>query len=73
MFLASRRDTLKLVAGTAVIAMAGAFLAPVKAALASDQFSLTRVRNATLRIDYAGIRFLIDPMFASKGATPGFE
>ncbi len=34
---------------------------------------ITQVRNATLLIHYAGIRFLIDPMLAPKGAYPGFE
>lgn len=34
---------------------------------------IRQIRNATLVIDYAGIRFLIDPWFAPKGAIPGFE
>ncbi|MGY3903476.1 MBL fold metallo-hydrolase [Aeromonas lusitana] len=34
---------------------------------------ITQVRNATLLLHYAGIRFLIDPMLAPKGAYPGFE
>ncbi|MFM1664487.1 MBL fold metallo-hydrolase [Aeromonas salmonicida] len=33
---------------------------------------ITQVRNATLLIDYAGTRFLIDPMLASKGTLPAF-
>nr|WP_314420174.1 MBL fold metallo-hydrolase [uncultured Erwinia sp.] len=33
---------------------------------------LTQIRNATLRLDYAGKTFLIDPMLADKGALPGF-
>lgn len=33
---------------------------------------ITQVRNATLRIDYAGTRFLIDPMLSAKGAFEGF-
>jgi L-ascorbate metabolism protein UlaG (beta-lactamase superfamily) len=33
---------------------------------------LTQIRNATLRLEYAGVRFLIDPMFADKDAWPGF-
>ncbi|WP_081855684.1 MBL fold metallo-hydrolase [Sphingomonas sp. UNC305MFCol5.2] len=35
--------------------------------------SLTQVRNATLRIDYGGVRFLVDPLLADKDAYPGFE
>jgi L-ascorbate metabolism protein UlaG (beta-lactamase superfamily) len=34
---------------------------------------LTQIRNATLRIDYGGVRFLVDPMLADKDAFPGFE
>lgn len=30
--------------------------------------NITHIRNATQRIDYAGKRFLIDPMLADKGA-----
>lgn len=33
---------------------------------------LTQIRNATLRLDYAGSRFLIDPVLADKQAWPGF-
>ena len=33
---------------------------------------ITQVRNATLLLDYAGTRFLIDPMLSAKGAFPGF-
>lgn len=34
--------------------------------------NLTQIRNATIRLEYAGKRFLIDPMLAEKGAYPGF-
>lgn len=34
---------------------------------------LTQVRNATLKLDYAGVRFLIDPMLSDKDAWPGFS
>lgn len=33
---------------------------------------LTQIRNATLKLEYAGTRFLIDPMLSEKGAWPGF-
>ncbi|KQN55650.1 MBL fold metallo-hydrolase [Erwinia sp. E602] len=33
---------------------------------------LTQIRNATLKLDYAGSRFLIDPMLSDKEAWPGF-
>lgn len=32
-----------------------------------------QVRNATIKLDYAGTTFLIDPMLAKKGTYPGFE
>lgn len=34
--------------------------------------NITHIRNATQIIDYAGKKFLIDPMLADKGAWPGF-
>ncbi|MEJ2767021.1 MBL fold metallo-hydrolase [Photobacterium sp. MCCC 1A19761] len=33
----------------------------------------TQVRNATVQIEYAGQRFLVDPVLAAKAAYPGFE
>ena len=33
---------------------------------------LTQIRNATMLLDYAGKKFLIDPMLAEKEAWPGF-
>lgn len=33
---------------------------------------LTQIRNATLLLDYAGVKFLIDPMLADKEAWEGF-
>ncbi len=33
----------------------------------------TQVRNATIRIEYADKKILVDPMLAEKGAYPGFE
>ncbi|AKI98742.1 L-ascorbate metabolism protein UlaG (beta-lactamase superfamily) [Archangium gephyra] len=32
-----------------------------------------QIRNATLKVEYAGTTFLVDPMLAKKGAYPGFE
>ena len=34
---------------------------------------LRQIRNATLLLEYAGTRFLIDPWFAPKESQPGFE
>jgi len=33
---------------------------------------ITQIRNATLLVDYAGKRFLVDPLLADRGAYPGF-
>ena len=33
---------------------------------------ITQVRNATLLLEYGGVRFLIDPMLAEVGSMPGF-
>jgi len=33
---------------------------------------LTQIRNATLLVEYAGTRFLVDPLLAERGAYPGF-
>ncbi|AFM28027.1 MBL fold metallo-hydrolase [Desulfomonile tiedjei] len=34
---------------------------------------ILQVRNATIKIEYAGKKILVDPMLAEKGAYPGFE
>jgi L-ascorbate metabolism protein UlaG (beta-lactamase superfamily) len=33
---------------------------------------VTPIRNATIRVEFGGEKFLIDPMLAEKGAWPGF-
>lgn len=64
-----------------VLCMAyGAATAPVfaggsdiSAAAATHKVEMQQIRNATVKITYAGTTFLIDPMLAQKGAYPGFE
>ncbi|HWL72108.1 MAG TPA: MBL fold metallo-hydrolase [Geminicoccus sp.] len=34
---------------------------------------IKQIRNATLRLDFGGVKFLIDPYLAEKDAYPGFE
>lgn len=34
---------------------------------------ITQIRNAALHIDYAGMRFLVDPMLSERHAWPGFQ
>ena len=40
--------------------------------MTTNSIVITQIRNATLRIDYAGVRFLVDPMLGDEGAYPGF-
>lgn len=58
----------------------GVVTAPVFAGESDTQTStsthkveMQQVRNATVKITYAGTTFLIDPMLAKKGTYPGFE
>lgn len=39
---------------------------------ARQQATVTQIRNATLRINYGGVRFLVDPMLDDQGTSPGF-
>lgn len=39
----------------------------------APSMKLQQIRNATIKLDYAGTTFLVDPMLARKGAYPGFE
>ena len=40
--------------------------------MASTPATITQIRNATMRIDYAGSRFLVDPMLGERHSFPGF-
>jgi L-ascorbate metabolism protein UlaG (beta-lactamase superfamily) len=45
-----------------------------RAASATTQLvKFQQIRNATIKLEYAGTMFLVDPMLAPKGAYPGFE
>ena len=44
---------------------------PANAATQAVKFQ--QIRNATIKVEYAGTTFLVDPMLAPKGAYPGFE
>lgn len=69
-----RRQVLKLGTGAFATSFAtGLGLSTERSFAAGMQNTLTQVRNATLRIDYGGVRFLVDPLLADKGAYPGFE
>ena len=49
---------------------ATAWSAPENAADASVEVQL--IRNATVKIDFSGTTFLVDPMLSAKGEFPGF-
>ncbi len=44
-----------------------------QASTSTHKVEMQQVRNATVKITYAGTAFLIDPMLAKKGTYPGFE
>jgi L-ascorbate metabolism protein UlaG (beta-lactamase superfamily) len=55
-------------------AIAGADANNNRAATADTQaVKFQQIRNATIKVEYAGTTFLIDPMLGKKGAYPGFE
>lgn len=43
------------------------------AAAPQASVSITQIRNATLHVDYGGVRFLVDPMLSNRHSWPGFE
>ncbi|MBD8735371.1 MBL fold metallo-hydrolase [Sphingomonas sp. CFBP 13706] len=67
----SRRQLLTAGAGAVAVGVAASLkAAPMPGVGKKD--SIVQIRNATILVDYAGVRFLIDPMFADPGAYPGF-
>src|SRR6478752_2620945 len=70
----TRRQAITVGAGALLpLALLGASGSANAAERSTRSASLTQVRNATLRIDYGGVRFLVDPVLADKDAYPGFE
>lgn len=39
----------------------------------TQQVQVQHIRNATIKVAYAGTTFLVDPMLAAKDTYPGFE
>ena len=68
--MSSRREFLALAGAAAALP---ALTRKGTAGSVGTTLAVTQFRNATMRIEYAGVRFLIDPMLAEKGAYPGFE
>ena len=42
-------------------------------ASATNSVKVQQIRNATVKIDFSGTTFLVDPMLSAKGGFPGFE
>ncbi|WP_413875264.1 MBL fold metallo-hydrolase [Albidovulum sp.] len=70
--MTTRRDLFAL-SGAALAATAFAAHAEGTPAARDTGLKITQIRNATLHIDYAGTRFLVDPMLSERHAWPGFE
>lgn len=77
-------NVLTLLRGTATVSclvtLAACSTAKSDAALPTPTSSSTtqsvkvqQIRNATIKVEYAGTTFLVDPMLAKKGTYPGFE
>jgi len=64
-----------LMAASLAAALAACTTTPGPTALQGDHgdVGFQLIRNATIKLDYAGTTFLIDPMLAEKGRYPGFE
>lgn len=45
---------------------------PIAQDLNGQEQSVQLIRNATVKVKYNGVTFLVDPMLAPKGAYPGF-
>lgn len=69
----SRRQLL-VASGGAIAAASLMTTSPLMAAttMTKKPAKITQVRNATLVVEYADTKFLIDPLFAAQGAFPGF-
>lgn len=65
-----RGIAMALALGTAALP---ALTATAAAPTGAQDLQIQQIRNATLKIDYAGQTFLVDPMLAKKGTYPGFE
>lgn len=71
-----RQHPLTLLLACALAACSDNSESPVSQTLvesADANLSIQQIRNATLKLDFAGTTFLVDPMLADKGAYPGFR
>lgn len=55
------------------LALGGAPAAAAEPAAPAPTVQIQQIRNATLKLEYAGRTFLVDPMLGARGAYPGFN
>ena len=67
-----KRHTLTLLVACALAACADTNESTITETVAGD-LSIQQIRNATVKLDFAGTTFLVDPMLADKGSYPGFR
>lgn len=70
------RNVTLLALATSLVACAGnrgAGITETQKSPAAQGVKFQQIRNATIKVEYAGTTFLVDPMLARKGAYPGFE
>lgn len=76
MQLSSTLRNALLIGGTALLVACSTAYSGTSAPTASTSSALTvsvqHVRNATVKIDFSGTTFLVDPMLSPKGGFPGF-
>lgn len=70
--MTSRREFFAL-SGAAVALSALSAHAQEAPAAREAGLKITQLRNATLHVDIAGVRFLVDPMLSERHSWPGFE
>lgn len=69
--MTTRRHMLAMSA-TAILGGVASVSAGDQPSLPPSRSNITQIRNATLRIDYGGQRFLIDPTLSARHGFPGF-
>lgn len=69
--MTTRRQMLAMSA-SAIVGSAVSASAQGNDVSSESRSKITQIRNATLRIDYGGVRFLVDPMLAERHSFPGF-
>ena len=62
-----------VMSGMALASTAASVEAEDRPAQESRSLDITQIRNATLRINYAGVRFLVDPMLSERHSWAGIK